>query len=123
MKRLRRKDVAVHGLIAVAAIGIGVVVNTSLGEQASDILISKDVAADSRIVVVTFDTVGDFGTGVVPHLRATFYRDIARQARQNGARAVGFVDFDSLSFSDGEGGRSNVVASDATHRRVALIDW
>lgn len=106
-------------MVALAVI-VGVIVNASVGDRASDLLIPRDVSVDARIIVIGFDTGGDGGTGVVPHLRATFYRDIARLASQSDARAVGFVDFDSITFSDGEGGRSNVVASDAM-QTVAVI--
>ena len=102
--------------VAIVALGIGAGAESTIGQAAVDRLTPRRLPVDPRVVVVTF-TAGQGGTSLeVPHLRATYYRDIAVLADRGGADAVAFVDFDSLTFSDGGGGRANVIASDQMQR-------
>lgn len=108
-------------LAAIAAtLVVALLAGSSAGTPVLDVITPTDVAVDPRIVVVAFD--GAFGSAngrESEHLRATYYRDIVELTSRDGAAAVGFVDFDSISFSDGAGGRTNVIASD-TLQRVAV---
>jgi adenylate cyclase len=101
-----------RGALALVALGLGVAINAASGDSALDRLTPTDVAVDPRVVVVSFDGRTDLGAdSELRYLRGTVYRDLARDLQRGGARAVGFVDFDSLSFSDGAQGRANVVDS------------
>jgi class 3 adenylate cyclase len=105
-RAIRALSTVVVSLIAAAA------VQSVAGDAVGDALVPTDVDVDPRLVVVVFDAGETFRTGSeVGHLRATYYRDIATVAVDAGARAIGYVDFDSQGFSDGGGGRSNVIGS------------
>jgi adenylate cyclase len=102
--------------IGVAALAAGVVAEAAVGGAVLDRATPRDTAPDPRVVVVVFGSGGGSSAIEVPHLRATSYRDIAVLSAQEGARAVAFVDLDSLTFSDGGLGRSNVIGSDELQR-------
>lgn len=111
----RARVAAVVGL-SFLALGMGAGAEAMVGQGALDRLTMRDAEVDPRVVVVTFPS-GLGGSSLeVPHLRATFSRDIAVLALRGGASGVGFVDFDSLSFSDGGAGRANVIGSDELQR-------
>ncbi|MGI9051651.1 MAG: adenylate/guanylate cyclase domain-containing protein [Ilumatobacteraceae bacterium] len=119
------RGAAVRIALAAGALVLGLVVDAAAGDPASDALTPRLDRTDSRVVVVAFEAGRD---GLVvreaAYRRATFYRDIANVAQNAGARAIGFVDFDSLGFSDGAGGRGNVVGSSALAEAgvIPLID-
>jgi hypothetical protein len=109
-----------RGAIAVTALGVGVGLESAAGATTLDRLTPTDVRVDPRIVVVASDgRVEPQPTFQVDHLRATAYRDIATVAERGGAKAVAFVDFDSLTFSDGAAGRANVINSE-TMQSIAI---
>ncbi len=111
-----RRSVVVAVIVAVLALAAGAAAELSSGDLMLDRLTPTDLPVDARLVVVAFSEVGS-GTGTeVAHLRATFFRDIATLAERDGARALAFVDFDSQAFSDGGGGRQNVIGSDLLQR-------
>ena len=91
------------------------------GDRAADALTSADARSDPRVIVIAFDTTVD---GAVPNdvafRNAVFMRDIVVTASAGGAAAVGLIDFDSSSFSDGVGAALNIVASDDV-QRLAVI--
>lgn len=103
---------ALAAFVLLGSLGLGAAAEAVGGASAQDMILPRDGEVDSRLVVVVFDGRADGGTGSeVSHLRATYFQDIAQIASRGGAAAVGFVDFDSLTFSDGAGGRANVVRS------------
>jgi adenylate cyclase len=113
---------ALTGLVlAIFTVLFGVFVERRAGPAAADRLVGTDASSDPRVVVLAFDSRID---GAIPaeesHLRATTYRDIAVTAKAQGARSVGFLDFDSTRFSDGAGGRANTIDSDAL-QDIAVI--
>ena len=114
-----------RGALAAVAVGVGLGLNAAGGASAMDHLTPTDGDVDRRVVVVSFDGRTEPPQGnEAPYLRATSYRDIATIIQRGGARAVGFVDFDSSAFSDGAAGRTNVITSAAmqTIAVAPLID-
>lgn len=101
-------------VIVAAALTIAAFAQQVAGPRVGDALLPTDVPLDARVVVVAFaPTEGLSPNAEVLHRRATTLRDVATVAQAGGARAVGFVDFDSLTFSDGGLGRANVSSSSA----------
>ncbi len=102
----------VGGAVVVGALSIAAAANALAGERVTDRLTPRGLDLDRRVVVVAFEPgLGEMSLEV-PHLRATYYRDIAVIAADRGARAIAYLDFDSLTFSDGTAGRSNVIDSE-----------
>ena len=81
------------------------------GAPVLDRLIPTDLAVDPRVVVIALDgRLGEVNIVEAQHLRAAYFHDLAQLASEGGARAVAYVDFDSLSFSDGASGRKVAAA-------------
>jgi adenylate cyclase len=100
-------------VVVIVAVAVGALAQRAVGERVGDWLLPRDTPVDARVVVLAFGAADGFaGRSEVPHLRATRLRDIVTAADDGGARAVGLVDFDSLTFSDGGAGRANVIGSD-----------
>ena len=113
---MNARRAAIIAGIVVVALGLASVMEAAAGQRATDRLTPRHADVDPRVVVVTFASgLGGFSLEV-PHLRATYYRDIAVLAARGGARSIAYVDFDSLTFSDGGAGRSNVIGSDELQR-------
>lgn len=108
---MRSRRALVAAAVVFGSLGVAAITQSLAGQQLTDRLTPRDLDLDRRVVVVAFEPgLGELSLEV-PHLRATYYRDIAVIAAGRGARAIAYVDFDSLTFSDGAGGRSNVIDS------------
>lgn len=96
----------------VMAGGVSAMVEVAAGDAAADTLTSNDSGVDRRIVIVNFDA-GTSVDGADSYLSfdGSAYNSVASLAAASGARAIGFVDFDSLAFGDGGSDRALVVGS------------
>jgi adenylate cyclase len=98
--------------VSLGALALAAVAQSLGGRWMADRLTPRDLALDRRVVVIAFEPgLGELSLEV-PHLRATYYRDIAVIALRRGADAIAYLDFDSLTFSDGASGRANVIDSE-----------
>ena len=106
--------------LVLLAVSLGAVAERAVGAPATDLLLGTEAHSDPRVVVIVYDAHADgLQAGQEEFRRATGYRDIAVHASRSGARAIGFVDFDSERFSDGPGGRANVISSDTD---IGMLD-
>lgn len=110
--RQARRALLTAGLVA-GSLGIAALLELELGTLVGDRIASGHVPADQRVVVVDLSERGVDDASVDQFLDGFTSSAITRIAVDSGARVVGFVEFDSLTFNDGGSGRGMVIGSEA----------